>query len=189
MVTVNTKNVCDKYCFFKAKISKSLMFYFINWIDDEETIQRRILILFRAAVQPQATSKSQTIPWSWSGQVFLPWFGPSKGCRTFLPWTFQPQTSIPKSSTPDFSTMNFSNADFSVTKDWKVHCWRFHGWNVRGFTDKAVIMLKVMAFLNLSTKNSNCGRENYLAMIRSRSVNKFLFSVTYEAHWKPNMIK
>ena len=38
-----------------------------------------------------------------------------------------------------------------------------------------------MAFLNLSTKNSNRGRENYLALIRSRSVNKFLFSVTYEA--------
>ena len=47
---------------------------------------------------------------------------------------------------------------------------------------KVVIMLKAMAFLNLSTKNSNRGRENYLAMIRSRSVNKFLFSVTYEAH-------
>ena len=47
---------------------------------------------------------------------------------------------------------------------------------------KVVIMLKAMAFLNLSTKNSNRGRKNYLAMIRSRSVNKFLFSVTYEAH-------
>ena len=47
---------------------------------------------------------------------------------------------------------------------------------------KVVIMLKVMAFLNLLTKNSNRGRENYLVMIRSRSVNKFLFSVTYEAH-------
>ena len=40
-------------------------------------------------------------------------------------------------------------------------------------------MLKAMAFLNLSTKNSNRGRKNYLAMIRSRSVNKFSFSVTY----------
>ena len=50
-------------------------------------------------------------------------------------------------------------------------------------------MLKAMAFLNLSTKNSNRGRENYLAMIRSRSVNNFLFSVTYEAYSKPNMIK
>ena len=47
---------------------------------------------------------------------------------------------------------------------------------------KVVIILKAMAFLNLSTKNSNRGRENYLPMIRSRSVNKFLFSVTYEAH-------
>ena len=46
-----------------------------------------------------------------------------------------------------------------------------------------------MAFLNLSTKNSNRGRKNYLAMIRSRSVNNFLFSVTYEASSKPNMIK
>ena len=46
---------------------------------------------------------------------------------------------------------------------------------------KVVIMLKAMVFLNLSTKNSNRGRENYLAMIRSRSVNKFLFSVSYEA--------
>ena len=26
-----------------------------------------------------------------------------------------------------------------------------------------------------------CGRKNYLAMMRRRSVNKFLFSVTYEA--------
>ena len=50
-------------------------------------------------------------------------------------------------------------------------------------------MLKAMAFLNLSTKNSNCGRKNYLAMIRSRSFNKFLFSVSYEVHSKPNMIK
>ena len=49
------------------------------------------------------------------------------------------------------------------------------------FLFKVVIILKAMAFLNLSTKNSNRGRENYLAMIRSRSVNKFLFSVTYEA--------
>ena len=31
--------------------------------------------------------------------------------------------------------------------------------------------------------------KNYLAIIRSRSVNKFLFSVTYEADSKPNMIK
>ena len=54
---------------------------------------------------------------------------------------------------------------------------------------KVVIILKVMATLNLSTKNSNRGRENYLEMIRSRSGNKFLFSVSYEAHSKPNMIK
>ena len=47
---------------------------------------------------------------------------------------------------------------------------------------KVVIILKAMAFVNLSTKNSNRGRKNYLPMIRSRSVNKFLFSVTYEAH-------
>ena len=33
---------------------------------------------------------------------------------------------------------------------------------------KVVIMLKAMAFLNLSTKNSNCGRKNYLAMIKSK---------------------
>ena len=35
---------------------------------------------------------------------------------------------------------------------------------------KVVIMLKAMAFLNFSTKNSNHGSKNYLAMIRSRSV-------------------
>ena len=46
-----------------------------------------------------------------------------------------------------------------------------------------------MAALNLSTKISNCGRKIYLAMIGSRSVNNFLFSVTYEAYSKPNMIK
>jgi hypothetical protein len=46
-----------------------------------------------------------------------------------------------------------------------------------------------MASLNLSTKNSNRGQEIYLAMIRSRSVNKFLFSVTYETDSKSNMIK
>ena len=50
-------------------------------------------------------------------------------------------------------------------------------------------MLKAMAFLNLSTKNSNCGRKNYLAMIRSRSVNKFLFSVSYETHFSVFLIK
>ena len=58
-----------------------------------------------------------------------------------------------------------------------------------GFLVKVVIILKAMAALNLSTKNSNRGRENYLAMIRSRFVNKFLFSVSYETPSKPNMIK
>ena len=43
-------------------------------------------------------------------------------------------------------------------------------------------MLKAVAFLNLPTKN-------YLAMIESRSVNNFMFSVTYEAYSKPKMIK
>ena len=38
-------------------------------------------------------------------------------------------------------------------------------------------------------ENSNQGRENYLAVIRSRSVKKILFSVSYQAHSKPNMIK
>ena len=62
----------------------------------------------------------------------------------------------------------------------------FHFWYQ---ISKVVIILKAMAFLNLSTKNQNHGRENYLAMIKSRSVNKFLFSVSYEAYSKPNMIK
>ena len=43
-----------------------------------------------------------------------------------------------------------------------------------------------MAALNLSTKNSNRGREIYLAIIRSRSVN---ISVSYETDSKSNMIK
>ena len=54
---------------------------------------------------------------------------------------------------------------------------------------KVVIILKAMAAFNLSTKNSNHGREVYLAMIRNRSVNNFLFSVTYETDSKSNMIK
>ena len=54
---------------------------------------------------------------------------------------------------------------------------------------KVEIILKAMAALNLSTKNSNRGREIYLAMIRCRSVNKFLFSVTCETDSKSNMIK
>ena len=43
-----------------------------------------------------------------------------------------------------------------------------------------------MAALNLSAKNSNRGREIYLAIIRSRSVN---ISVSYETDSKSNMIK
>ena len=54
---------------------------------------------------------------------------------------------------------------------------------------KVEIILKAMAALNLSTKNSNRGREIYLAIIRSRSVNIFLFSVSYETDSKSNMIK
>ena len=54
---------------------------------------------------------------------------------------------------------------------------------------KVVIILKAMAALNLSTKNSNRGRKIYLAIIRSRSVNIFLFSVSYETDSKSNMIK
>ena len=37
--------------------------------------------------------------------------------------------------------------------------------------------------------NSNQGRKNHKKVIRSRCVKKFSFSVTYEAHSKPNMIK
>ena len=51
---------------------------------------------------------------------------------------------------------------------------------------KVVIILKAMAALNLSTKNSNGGREIYLAIIRSRSVN---ISVSHETDSKSNMIK
>ena len=57
------------------------------------------------------------------------------------------------------------------------------------YLGKVEIILKAMAALNLSTKNSNHGREIYLAMIRCRSVNKFLFSVTCETDSKSNMIK
>ena len=46
-----------------------------------------------------------------------------------------------------------------------------------------------MAAFNLSTKYSNHGREIYLAMIRSRSINNFLFSVTFETDSKSNVIK
>ena len=58
-----------------------------------------------------------------------------------------------------------------------------------GCVGKVEIILKAMTALNFSTKNSNGGGEIYLAMIRSRSVNTFLFSVTYETDSKSNMIK
>ena len=54
------------------------------------------------------------------------------------------------------------------------------------FVVKVVIIQKAMAALNLSAKNSNRGREIYLAIIRSRSVN---ISVSYETDSKSNMIK
>jgi hypothetical protein len=58
--------------------------------------------------------------------------------------------------------------------------------NAITISDKVVIILKAIAALNLSTKNSNRGREIYL---RSRSVNIFLFSVSYETGSKSNIIK
>ena len=68
---------------------------------------------------------------------------------------------------------------------WHKFCSETVGW----INFLLVYAFKVRLDLLSLPWNSNQGRENHKKVIRSRSVNKFLFSVAYETHSKPNMIK